>query len=410
MIQIKHKKDCCGCNACVQRCPKQCITMQADGEGFLYPIVDTALCIDCGMCEKVCPVINQSEPRKPQKAYAAYNKNEEVRLQSSSGGIFTLLAEETIKKGGVVFGVKFNEDWMPEFGYTETIEGITPFRGSKYVQAIVGNAYKEAENFLKQGREVLFSGTPCQIAGLKKYLRREYENLLAVDIICHGVPSPKVWNMYLKETCSKLLKTMPDGKNSVVSANGGEPKSCIEAISFRSKITGWKKYSFLLKLNFFNYDGKNTVVFTESFGKNNFMRAFLSDTILRPSCYACPAKQGKSHSDITIADFWGVDTIDPAFDDDKGCCLVLLNTEKGSTVYNLFHLTSKEKAFEEGIKHNSAYYRSCKPHPNRKRFFKGLDKTENLSAYILRMQKPTLATRIKNKIKRYTKAIIRRLK
>ncbi len=410
MIQIKYKKDCCGCNACVQRCPKQCITMQADGEGFLYPIVDTALCIDCGLCEKVCPVINQSEPRKPQKVYAAYNKNEEIRMQSSSGGIFTLLAEETIKNGGVVFGVKFNDDWMPEFDYTETIEGITPFRGSKYVQAIVGNAYKEAEKFLKSGREVLFTGTPCQIAGLKRYLRKEYENLLTVDIICHGVPSPKVWNMYLEETCSKLSTTIPGKKKSVVSANGGEPKSCIEAISFRSKITGWKKYSFLLKLYFPTFDGKNTVVFTELFGENNFMRAFLNDTILRPSCYSCPAKQGKSHSDITIADFWGIDRIDPAFDDDKGCCLVLLNTEKGSTVYNLFHLTSKEKNFEEGIKHNSAYYRSCKPHPSRTRFFKGLDKTDNLSAYILRIQKPTFATRVKNTIKRYTKAIIRRLK
>ena len=410
MIDIVNKKDCCGCGACVQRCPKQCITMQADNEGFLYPIVNTAACIDCGLCEKVCPVINQSEPRKPQKVYAAYNKNEDIRMQSSSGGIFTLLAEETIKNCGVVFGVKFNKDWMPEFGYTETLEGLSPFRGSKYVQAIVGNAYKKAEEFLKSGRNVLFSGTPCQIAGLKRYLRKEYDKLLTVDIICHGVPSPKVWNMYLKETSSRLLNTIPDEKNSVVSAIGGEPKSCIEAISFRSKITGWKKYSFLLKLNFSTFDGKNTVVFTEPFGENNFMRAFLSDTILRPSCYACPAKQGKSHSDITIADFWGIDTIDPAFDDDKGCCLVLLNTEKGSTVYNLFHLTSKEKTFEEGIKHNSAYYRSYKPHPSRTRFFKGLDKTDNLSAYILRMQKPTLATRIKNTIKRYTKAIIRRLK
>lgn len=410
MIDIVNKKDCCGCGACAQRYPKQCITMQADNEGFLYPIVNTAACIDCGLCENVCPVINQAEPQQPKKVYAAYNKNEDIRMQSSSGGIFTLLAEETIKNGGVVFGVKFNKDWMPEFGYTETLEGLSPFRGSKYVQAIVGNAYKKAEEFLKAGREVLFSGTPCQIAGLKQYLRKEYDNLLTVDIICHGVPSPKVWNMYLKETSSRLLNTIPDEKNSVVSAIGGEPKSCIEAISFRSKITGWKKYSFLLKLNFPTFDGKNTVVFTEPFGENNFMRAFLSDTILRPSCYACPAKQGKSHSDITIADFWGIDTIDPAFDDDKGCCLVLLNTEKGSTVYNLFHLTSKEKTFEEGIKHNSAYYRSCKPHPNRKKFFKGLDKTENLSAYILRMQKPTLATRIKNKIKRYTKAIIRRLK
>ena len=409
MINIINKTDCCGCNACVQRCPKQCITMQADNEGFLYPIVNTAACIDCGLCEKVCPVINQAEPQQPLKVYAAYNKNEDIRMQSSSGGIFTLLAEEIINKGGVVFGVKFNKDWLPEFGYTETIEGLSSFRGSKYVQAIVGGAYKQAEEFLKAGREVLFSGTPCQIAGLKRYLRKEYDKLLTVDIICHGVPSPKVWNKYLKETCSKLLETRTDEKKSVISANGGEPKSCIEAISFRSKITGWKKYSFLLKLNFPTFDGKNTGVFAETLDKNAFMRAFLSDTILRPSCYACPAKQGKSHSDITIADFWGIDTIDPAFDDDKGCCLVLLNTEKGSTVYNLFHLTSKEKTFEEGIKHNSAYYRSCKPHPSRTRFFKGLDNATNLSIYISKMQKPTFAMRIKNRIKRYTKAILRKI-
>ena len=407
MITIKDKKDCCGCNACMQRCPKQCITMQADNEGFLYPIVDTAQCTDCGQCEKVCPVINQNEPRRPLKVYAAYNKNEETRMQSSSGGIFTLLAEETIKTGGVVFGVKFNKDWMPEFGYTETIEGIAPFRGSKYVQAIVGNAYKQAEEFLKTGRKVLFTGTPCQIAGLKLYLRKEYENLLAVDIICHGVPSPKVWNMYLEETCSKLLTTMPDGKNSVGSANGGTYKSCIEAISFRSKITGWKKYSFLLKLNFSNCDGKNTGVFAETLDKNAFMRAFLSDTILRPSCYACPTKQGKSHSDITIADFWGIDNIDPAFDDDKGCGVVFLNSAKGKELYSRINTVSKEKQFDEATCCNPAYYRSCTPHPNRKKFFNGLEKTKNLSAYIFRMQQPSFARRAKNKIKRIIKAALR---
>ena len=407
MITIKDKKDCCGCNACMQRCPKQCITMQADNEGFLYPIVDTAQCTDCGQCEKVCPVINQNEPRRPLKVYAAYNKNEETRMQSSSGGIFTLLAEETIKKGGVVFGVKFNKDWMPEFGYTETIEGIAPFRGSKYVQAIVGNAYKQADEFLKTGRKVLFTGTPCQIAGLKLYLRKEYENLLAVDIICHGVPSPKVWNMYLEETCSKLLTTMPDGKNSVGSANGGTYKSCIEAISFRSKITGWKKFSFLLKLNFSNCDGKNTGVFAETLDKNAFMRAFLSDTILRPSCYACPTKQGKSHSDITIADFWGIDNIDPAFDDDKGCGVVFLNSAKGKELYSRINTVSKEKQFDEATCCNPAYYRSCTPHPNRKKFFNGLEKTKNLSAYIFRMQQPSFARRAKNKIKRIIKAALR---
>lgn len=375
MIYIKDKQKCCGCAACAQRCPKQCITMHADYEGFLYPVVDTTLCIDCGLCEKVCPVINYNEPHQPQKVYAAYNKNEEIRMQSSSGGIFTLLAEETIKNDGIVFGVKFNDDWMPEFDYTETIEGITPFRGSKYVQAIVGNAYKEAENFLKQGREVLFSGTPCQIAGLKKFLRKEYDKLLTVDIICHGVPSPKVWNMYLKETCSKLLKTIPDGKNSVGFANGETYKSCIEAISFRSKITGWKKYSFMLKLNFSNYDGKNTGVFAETLDKNIYMRAFLSDIILRPSCYDCPTKQGKSHSDITIADFWGIDKIDPTLNDDKGISAVIYNTQKGKITYNnVCGTINKEFDFENIKSYNIAFYCSSKEHRKRKYFFTILDK------------------------------------
>lgn len=409
MIKIKDKKDCCGCNACVQRCPRQCITMHADNEGFLYPVVDTEACIDCGLCKKVCPVINQEEPQKPIKVFAAYNKDKEIREQSSSGGVFTLLAEETIKKGGVVFGVKFNKEWMPEFGYAETVEDIAPFRGSKYVQAVVGNAYKQTEDFLKGGRNVLFSGTPCQIAGLKRYLRKEYNNLLTVDIICHGVPSPKVWEMYLKDTCSKLLKDTPDEKIQSVSPIGETYKSCIETVSFRSKITGWKKFSFLLKLNFPTCDGKNTVVFTEPFGKNNFMRAFLSDTILRPSCYACPAKHGKSHSDITIADFWGIDAIDPAFDDDKGCGAIFINTAKGEALYPISKTTYKEKAFNEVITYNSAYYQSCKPHPNRKKFFKRLNKATDVSAHIQKTIRPTLTRRIVNKAKRYAKAILRRI-
>lgn len=410
MIDVKEKNKCCGCGACVQRCPKQCITMQADEEGFSYPLVDTTQCIDCGLCEKVCPVINPNEPRQPQTVYASYNKNEEVRLQSSSGGIFTLLAEKTIKKGGVVFGVKFNEEWMPVFDYTETLEGIAPFRGSKYVQATVGNAYKKAEKFLKDGREVLFSGTPCQIAGLKLYLRKEYTNLLTVDIICHGVPSPKVWSRYLAETRSKLLMSMPDGKNSVGSATGGTSKSCIEAISFRSKITGWKKYSFMLKLNFSNCNGKNTGVFAETLDKNAFMRAFLSDTILRPSCYACPAKEGKSHSDITIADFWGINIIDPAFDDDKGCGLIFVNTSNGVENFKNIDTQSKEKTIEEAIKYNSAYNKSCKPHPNRTKFFKNIDKAKDLTTYIIYMHKKPFGTRVKNSLKKYAKAILRRIK
>ena len=266
---------------------------------------------------------------------------------------------------------KVNKDWMPEFDYTETIEGIAPFRGSKYVQAIVGNAYKKTEEFLKLGREVLFSGTPCQVAGLKRFLRKEYDNLLIVDIICHGVPSPKVWNMYLEETCTKLLRSVSGGKKYLL---GDKYKFCIETVSFRSKISGWKRFSFLLKLNLPDNDGDNPIVLAETLDKNCFMRAFLHDTILRPSCHSCPTKQGKSHSDISIADYWGINHVDPEFDDDKGCGLILLNTEKGCSAYNQLDLISKENLFEEAIRYNSAYSRSSKPHPKRDVFFRIIEK------------------------------------
>ena len=211
MIDIKEKNNCCGCSACVQICPKQCISMAADNEGFLYPQVNSAICIDCGLCEKVCPVINQSAPREPLVVYAAKNNNEDIRLKSSSGGIFTLLAEKVIEEGGVVFGAKFDADWNVVHDYTETIEGLAAFRGSKYVQSIIGDNFKTAKQFLNNGRKVLFSGTPCQIAGLKKYLRKEYDNLLTVDVVCHGVPSPMVWRDYLDYKRAKRAA----GKNTV---------------------------------------------------------------------------------------------------------------------------------------------------------------------------------------------------
>lgn len=370
MIDIKDKSNCCGCAACVQRCPKQCISMVEDNEGFLYPKVDTQVCIDCGLCEKVCPVINQNKERIPLSVFAAVNPDEQIRRESSSGGIFTMLAEKTIAKGGVVFGVKFNKDWMPEFGYAETMEEIAPFRGSKYVQAIVGNAYKKAEEFLKAGHEVLFSGTSCQIAGLKKFLRKDYENLLTVDIICHGVPSPKVWNMYLEETCSKLMKTRTDGKKSVVSAQGGEYKSCIETISFRSKINGWKKYSFLLKQNIPTCDGKNTDVFLENVQKNIYLRAFLSDMILRPSCYSCPAKAGKSGSDLTLADYWGIYTLVPELDDDKGVSAITANNERGESLMKSLGIRLYEAPLEDLVHKNPAFAKSTKMPANRNEFFK----------------------------------------
>lgn len=313
MINIKEPKDCCGCNACAQRCPKHCINLQEDHEGFLYPKVDINLCIECGLCEKVCPVINQSIKKEPLQVFAAINPDEKVRMESSSGGIFTLLAEKVIQENGVVFGARFDENWEVKHDYAETIEGLAAFRGSKYVQSRVEDNYLKAERFLKKGRKVLFSGTPCQIAGLKKFLRKEYDNLLTVDFICHGVPSPKVWRMYLDEICKNYI-------------NQGDRKSCIKAINFRNKSLGWKKFSFFFKLNPTFIRQKNKPIeHLELFYKNSFMKGFLNDLILRPSCYHCPSKSGKSESDITIADFWGIESLSPNMDDDKGTSLVFIN-------------------------------------------------------------------------------------
>ena len=323
MIQISNKSKCCGCTACVSICPKQCITMREDEEGFLYPMVDSSLCIDCNLCKKICPELHSKERREPLNVYAAKHKNEQVRLASSSGGIFTLLAERIIDENGVVFGARFNSNWNVIHDYTETKKGLTAFRGSKYVQSYMGNCYQKVKFFLQQGRKVMFTGTPCQIAGLKNYLRKDYDNLLTVDVVCHGVPSPKVWRIYLNEIARK------GGKNSVLFHPISE-KQEIKSINFRSKSTGWKKYSFALTLSETTADEeKNTVLLSSIFTENPYMNAFLSNLSLRPSCYDCPAKSGKSGSDITIADFWGIEEVLPEFDDDKGISLILSYTEKG---------------------------------------------------------------------------------
>ena len=174
MIEIKHKRDCCGCHACASVCAHQAITMQTDSEGFLYPVVDKSTCTDCGLCKQVCPVIHQASPTRPLKVYAARSNDKELRRKSYSGGIFTLLPEAVIHEGGVVFGAKFDERWNVIHSWTDTLDGLADFRGSKYVQSAIGNTYKEAKEFLLQGRKVLFTGTPCQIAGLKRYLRKDY--------------------------------------------------------------------------------------------------------------------------------------------------------------------------------------------------------------------------------------------
>lgn len=373
MISIEHKKDCCGCNACVQICPHKCILMTSDTEGFAYPNIDASKCTNCRLCEKVCPVINQSESRAPLESFAAINHNEDIRLKSSSGGTFSLLAEYVINEGGVVFGAIFNKKWEVVHGYAETIENISQFRGSKYVQSRIGENYIKAKQFLDAGRKVLFSGTPCQIAGLKLFLRKDYSNLLAVDIICHGVPSPMVWGNYVEQ-----IKTAYP----------------ITAISMRDKTIGWKEFGM-------NISSLKCNICNETLSNNIYLQVFLRNLCLRPSCYKCPTLSGKSKSDITIADFWGIQHLHPDFDDDKGCNLVLINSEKGLNLFNKLECDKIETDFNTAIKYNPSYFKSVAEPKYRKYFFDNFDKY-GFEVYqkILKKQQPSLIRRIASRIKR----------
>lgn len=347
MIHITDKKNCCGCSACVQRCPKQCIRLEEDSEGFLYPQVDEETCIKCGLCEKVCPVINQDEARTPLEVYAAKNSDDDIRLKSSSGGIFTLLAEQTIKGGGVVFGACWDKDWNVKHDYIDNISDLQRFRSSKYLQSVIGDNYLKAEQFLKTGRKVMFTGTPCQIAGLKHFLRKEYDNLLAVEIICHSVPSPGVWQQYLTTRLHTLKWNKSDIRN----------------ISFRDKKTGWKTYSFVIE----NKDGNS---FIELSSKNAFMRGFLADLYTRPSCHACPAKQLRSGSDLTLGDFWGIESLMPEIDDDKGVSAIIVNTDKGKQVLHNIDVELHEVQYSELTIRNPALVKSFPITSKRTEFFK----------------------------------------
>ena len=281
MIDIQEKNKCCGCHACYNKCPKNAIEMIEDEKGFKYPKINNEKCINCGLCDKVCPIINNPKIQNEPKAYACINKDEKIRMQSTSGGIFTLLATVIINKGGVVFGASFNNDFKVIHTYTETIEELEKFRGSKYLQSDINNSYKKAKDFLDNDRFVLFTGTPCQIEGFKSFLGKEYEKLYLQDIICHGVPSPKVWDEYKKYRENKA---------------GAK----LKGMSFRSKYgTTWGKYHVNMKFE----NDKNYDMFHND---DVYMKAFLNHLSLRESCTDCKFKKKNRLSDITLADFWGI--------------------------------------------------------------------------------------------------------
>lgn len=343
MINIADKYNCCGCSACVQACSKQCITFEEDEQGFRYPFVNRQLCVDCGLCEKVCPCLNQNEPLKPLKAYAAFNPNEEIRMKSSSGGIFTMLAEAIIEEGGVVFGARFDDKWEVVHDYTEVKDGLEVFRGSKYVQSRIGDTYKQTLGFLKQGRKVLFSGTSCQIAGLNKYLRKEYDNLISVEILCHSVPSPLIWRKYLKEI-----------------TNGRKVKT----INFRDKRTGWTNYSYSIRIEY-----SDSSKYSES-STGLYMKGLTSNLTTRPSCSKCSFRKGRSGADIIIGDCWGVWSVLPKMDDNKGTSLVIVLSQKGAKICKLLNCISSDISVNDIVSFNGALREPHQDHEKHDCFFR----------------------------------------
>lgn len=384
MIQITDKHDCCGCEACAQRCPRQCIAMRVDHEGFLYPEVDVSHCINCGLCEKVCPQLNVKKEDTSLQIVAAKAKDSEVQMHSSSGGLFSLLAEQTLQENGVVFGARFDNVWQVVHDCTETIEGLAPFRKSKYVQSRIGDAFRKAESYLKAGRKVLFTGTPCQINGLRLFLRKDYENLLAVDIACHGVPSPKVWSRFLKEYVSDELLQHVAG------------------VDFRDKTDGWEDYRFTVTIE---DDGKQTKL-SEKAGQNIFMRAFLSHLIMRPSCEYCRAKEGHL-SDLTIGDFWGIAQSLPQFYDKRGVSVVVVRSLKGAKALENLKIDQIPAVMENVIPYNGGFGGAAHPHRNRARFFRRMDCVNDIRSNVLKMLRSPFQLRLVAWIKRLVKKIIR---
>ena len=352
-------QNCSSCAACANVCARSAISMQLDSEGFYRPVIDAEKCVQCGACERVCPwnksVENPNVADVSPKTVAAYAKDESVRLQSSSGGIFTVLAERILDDGGVVVGVA--QTAPTRFGHivVENKADLAKLRGSKYVQADVGLVYREVRSLLKAGRKVLFSGTPCQVAGLYAVLGNAASaDLITVDIVCHGTPNVKVFEKYVRE----LEK---------------EKSALVASSRFRDKRMGWRLYSMTSSLNTISGD---CFQFSKTLREDKFMRVFLQNICLNSSCADCHYGKLPRVADITLGDYWNIAKVHPQMDDNKGTSVVLLNTEHGKALFESVagKVAQCDSKVEYAIAGNPCIVRSSMPHPKRAEFFVNLDK------------------------------------
>lgn len=344
-IEILEHRDCCGCHACEAICPFQAITMQPDSEGFLFPVVDHERCKQCGLCQKACPALNVQFNNNPEPVCYAVMANDEIRRVSSSGGMFTLVADPILEGGGLVCGAAYDEAFRVHHIMIDSKDDMYRLRGSKYVQSANDTIYRDIKEALKKGRKVLYSGCPCQVAGLYSYLKEKPENLYTVDLICHGVPAPATFEKYIRDTYSNME---------------------VQDIAFRDK----RVYGWSTEMNVYFADGSEH---HERSNKDPYYRAFLPCLGMRSCCTVCKYTTLPRQADMSIGDFWGIGNYRKDLRDDMGTSLVLVNNKKGEEL--LEHAKGMIKNMDV-MPINTARPRNYtidhpfKSHPQRKRFFK----------------------------------------
>lgn len=376
---------CTGCGACFNACKVGALSLVSDEEGFRYPKIDPQKCIHCNSCERACPADQLVPGEEETKAYYAFASDEQICKSSSSGGLFSLIAAQILEQGGVVFGAGYDESFRVCHRRIDSLDQIPLLRTSKYVQSDTLQTFRETEDLLKAGRKVLFAGTPCQIAALKQFLAKDYDALYTQDIICHGVPSPGVWTEYLRQMHQKP----------------------IQSVSFRDKTLGWNDFGMKICYE----DGTS---YFKKATEDPFERAFLANLILRPSCYQCQYKTVERVSDITLADYWGVEAVHPELKDQQGVSLVLTHTQKGEALLNaasqqaVIHETDLQKATTM----NHATTHSVHWHRNRETFFDDY-RNKPLDELVKKCLKPTAKQRAKSFVYRNgarVKGAIRKIK
>lgn len=388
------REKCCGCSACVNVCPKNCISMTLDQEGFYFPSINESTCVHCHLCSKVCPAILCIETEKVKEypqVYVGYNLDPEVRKESSSGGVFSAVAENVLDVGGIVYGAAMREDCygVDQIRITDTNK-LYLLRGSRYVQSNVGDTFKQAADDLKRGRLVLYTGTPCQIEGLKSYLGKDYNNLICMDFVCHGVPSEKAWQCYI---------TMQEKKYRANAKN----------FFFRNKSTGWKNFSCLMYFD----DGQKYI---KPFEDDLWGAAFVRNANLRKSCYDCPFKKINRVSDLTVADAWGIENTNPELNDDMGYSMIFIHSIKGkNTLDNLKgKMRLKELPLVQAIAECGRLTHNSERHPTRDLFYQHIDEIP-FEALVKKYAKPSLKKRVVYVLRGaelldFTKKIVKRKK